>query len=89
MSKRTLRTPDDYGGNVMNFLLSEYAWAEWLDINGANGGPSTGFARSLVNNRYDAGKSLSCFSCHYRMNPWASCGRIMSYNLMRILERHC
>lgn len=38
----------------MEFLLSEYAWAEWLDINGANGGPSTGFARSLTNRRYDA-----------------------------------
>ncbi|CAF9921336.1 MAG: hypothetical protein HETSPECPRED_004496 [Heterodermia speciosa] len=64
MSKRTLRTPDDYGGNVMNFLLSEYAWAEWLDINGANGGPSTGFARSLVNKRYDAAPDIANFNEH-------------------------
>ncbi|KAL9611325.1 MAG: hypothetical protein Q9167_004008 [Letrouitia subvulpina] len=54
LSKRTLRTPADYGGNVMNFLLSEYAWAEWLNIHGTNGGPSTGFARALGNKRYDA-----------------------------------
>ena len=38
----------------MNFLLSEYAFAEWLDINGSNGGASTGFARILGNLRYDA-----------------------------------
>ena len=38
----------------MNFLLSEYAFAEWLNINGINGGSSTGFARILGNQRYDA-----------------------------------
>lgn len=54
VSKRVLRTPADYGGNVMEFLLSEYAWAEWLNIYGTNGGPSTGFARALINKRYDA-----------------------------------
>ncbi|KAL8792867.1 MAG: hypothetical protein Q9195_004509 [Heterodermia aff. obscurata] len=64
LSKRTLRTPEDYGGNVMNFLLSEYAWAEWLDINGANGGPSTGFARSLVDRRYDAAPDIANFNEH-------------------------
>ena len=38
----------------MDFLLSEYEPAEWLDISGTNGGPSTGFARELKNQRYDA-----------------------------------
>ncbi|KAL9130925.1 MAG: hypothetical protein Q9217_001028, partial [Psora testacea] len=54
LSKRTLKTPADYGGNTMQFLLSEYAFAEWLNIQGSNGGASTGFARQLVNRRYDA-----------------------------------
>ena len=38
----------------MTFLLSEYAYAEWLNIDGINGGPSTGFARVLGDQRYDA-----------------------------------
>ena len=51
LSKRTLRTPADYGGDTTAFLLSEYAFAEWLDI---HAGLSTGWGRSLINQRYDA-----------------------------------
>ena len=55
LSKRTLRTPADYGGDVTNFLLSEYTFAEWLFIgDGQNPRGSTGFARALINQRYDA-----------------------------------
>ncbi|KAL8731409.1 MAG: hypothetical protein Q9181_004310 [Wetmoreana brouardii] len=54
LSNRRLRTPADYGGNAAKFLLDEYALAERLDIYGTNGGPSTGFARPLANQRYDA-----------------------------------
>lgn len=53
-SKRTLRTPANYGGNAEDFLLSEYLSAEPLNIIGTNGGSSTGFARPLNNDRYDA-----------------------------------
>ena len=54
LGKRVLKTPADYGGDVTEFLFGEYAWAEWLDIDGVNGGDSTGFFRPLGNRRYDA-----------------------------------
>ena len=54
LNKRTLRTPADYGGDVVEFLLSEYRVANWLNIDGTNGGPSTGLARGLGNRRFDA-----------------------------------
>ena len=55
LSKRTLKTPADYGGDVTNFLLSEYVFAEWLFIGDQqNPRGSTGFARPLINQRYDA-----------------------------------
>lgn len=54
LSKRRLSTPADYGDNVADFLLSELFLAESLDIYGTNGGPSTGFARVLGNEGYDA-----------------------------------
>lgn len=55
LSKRTLRTPADYNGDVTAFLLTEYLWAEELNIYGPNGNAlSTGFARRFINQRYDA-----------------------------------
>lgn len=55
LNKQTLTTPADYGGNTMQFLLFEYLWAEWLDINLANpNSRSTALARPLSNQRYDA-----------------------------------
>ena len=55
LDKRVLRTPaNNYGGNVENFLLAEYKNAEWLNIDGTNGGLSTGFAKALGNQRLDA-----------------------------------
>lgn len=55
LKKRTLRTPADYGGNTMQFLLSEYSFAEWLQISPANpDSRSTALARTLSNQRYDA-----------------------------------
>lgn len=54
-SKRTLTTPADYGGNTMQFLLSEYAFAEWLQISPTNpDSRSTAIVRTLSNQRYDA-----------------------------------
>lgn len=55
LSKRTLRTPADYNGDVTRFLLSEYAFAEWLVIGDEqNPKGSTGWGRSLIDKRYDA-----------------------------------
>lgn len=54
LSKRILTTPATYGGDVTKFLLGEYAWAEWLDLDGLNGGTSTGLFRPLEKIRYDA-----------------------------------
>lgn len=54
VSKRILRTPADYGGDVTQFIIRELERADKLDIHGTNGGFSTGFARPLLNQRYDA-----------------------------------
>lgn len=55
LTKRALRTPADYGGNVVNFFLSQYNLAEKLDIDGTRKGHSTGFVRDLMKRRYGAG----------------------------------
>ena len=58
LSKRKLRTPADYSGDVTSFLLSEYLSAEWLFIGDAQDPKgSTGWARQLINQRYDAAVS--------------------------------
>ena len=54
LSKRRMTTPADYGGDVGQFLLLEYAWAEWLPISSPTQGASVGFIRLLTNQRYDA-----------------------------------
>ena len=55
LSKRTLRSPADYGGDVTKFLLTEYVLAEWLIISPpARPTGSTGFSRPLNDKRYDA-----------------------------------
>ena len=54
LNKRILRIPADYGGDVTNFLLSEYLVAELLFIgNGQNPKGLTGWGRPLINQRYD------------------------------------
>lgn len=55
LSKRTLKTPADHGGNTAQFILSEVAFAEWLNIDGSTANSrSTAMSRTLTNKRYNA-----------------------------------
>ncbi|KAI9841870.1 MAG: hypothetical protein M1837_000340 [Sclerophora amabilis] len=56
LAKRALTAPSDppFGGDVVQFLLSEYAWAEWVPHReGVTDGQSSALARRLGNQRYD------------------------------------
>ena len=53
-SKHTLSTPADYGSDATMFLLSEYAYAEWLNVFSTNKRVSSGSAGSFRSGRYDA-----------------------------------
>lgn len=56
--KRTLKTPANFGGDVEDFIISEYTkpWTEHLNVRGTAplGIGSTGFARVLGPHRFNA-----------------------------------
>lgn len=52
LAQRAVVSPKDFDGNVEEFILREYAWAEWVPHR-SEGGVSSALVRGLVNHKYD------------------------------------